>query len=107
MDYKIPLGEVNHIQPVTYFTLIVLWLSMFYVSSSRCRGLVCILWFSVNVAFSAHTHFLLLDILNLPVLRRAGGNRNGTIVSQNVEQKSFETEFSIAICRRTGDKLQS
>ena len=29
------------------------------------------------------------------------------ILSTNVDQKSLETEFSIAICRTTGDKWQS
>ena len=29
------------------------------------------------------------------------------ILSTNVDQKSLETEFSIAICRPTGDKWQS
>ena len=29
------------------------------------------------------------------------------ILSTNVDQKSLETEFSIAICRPTGDKCQS
>ena len=29
------------------------------------------------------------------------------ILSRNVDQKSLETEFSIAICRHTGDKWQS
>ena len=29
------------------------------------------------------------------------------ILSRNVDQKSIETEFSIAICRHTGDKWQS
>ena len=28
------------------------------------------------------------------------------ILSRNVDQKSLETEFSIAICRHTGDKWQ-
>ena len=28
------------------------------------------------------------------------------ILSRNVDQKSLETEFSIAICRHTGDKRQ-
>ena len=30
-----------------------------------------------------------------------------SILSRNVDQKSLETEFSIAICRHTGDKWQS
>ena len=30
-----------------------------------------------------------------------------SILSTNVDQKSLETEFSIAICRPTGDKWQS
>ena len=30
-----------------------------------------------------------------------------TNVDQNVDQKSLETEFSIVICRPTGDKWQS
>ena len=29
------------------------------------------------------------------------------ILSWNLDQKSLETEFSIAICRHTGDKWQS
>ena len=29
------------------------------------------------------------------------------ILSRNVDQKSLETEFSITICRHTGDKWQS
>ena len=29
------------------------------------------------------------------------------ILSRNVDQKSLETEISIAICRHTGDKWQS
>ena len=29
------------------------------------------------------------------------------ILSRNVDQKTLETEFSIAICRHTGDKWQS
>ena len=29
------------------------------------------------------------------------------ILSRNVDQKSIETEFIIAICRHTGDKWQS
>ena len=29
------------------------------------------------------------------------------ILSRNIDQKSIETEFSIAICRPTGDKCQS
>ena len=30
-----------------------------------------------------------------------------SILSTNVDQNSLETEFSIAICRQTGDKWQS
>ena len=33
--------------------------------------------------------------------------RQPILLSSNVDQKSLETEFSIAICRPTGDKWQS
>ena len=54
-----------------------------------------------------------------PLRSRAAGNINHLfptpdrrqsktlIVSTNVDQKSLETEFAIAICRPTGDKWQS
>ena len=38
---------------------------------------------------------------------RVGGNRKMQILSRNVDKKSLETGFSIAICRHNGDKWQS
>ena len=38
---------------------------------------------------------------------RVGGNRKRYQQSTNVDQKSIETVFSIAICRQCGDKWQS
>ena len=38
---------------------------------------------------------------------RVGGNRKRSFQSTNVDQKSLETAFSIAICRQSGDKWQS
>ena len=42
-----------------------------------------------------------------PYSHRVGGIENVQNISTNVDQKSLETEFSIAICRPTGDKWQS
>ena len=42
-------------EKVDCFTLIVLWLFVFYVSPSQCHGLVCMQ--SVIVAITGHTHF--------------------------------------------------
>ena len=39
--------------------------------------------------------------------RICGNRKRNLILSTNVHQKSFETEFLIAICRPTGDKWQS
>ena len=53
------------------------------------------------VAFTAHTH--LLSVTGDPESTgfTPGRRQSKTlIVSPNVDQKSFETEFSIAICRR-------
>ena len=38
---------------------------------------------------------------------RVGGNRKRYQQSTNVDQKSIETVFLIAICRQCGDKWQS
>ena len=42
-----------------------------------------------------------------PSSHRVGGNRKCYQQSANVDQKSIETMFSIAICRQCGDKWQS
>ena len=43
-----------------------------------------------------------------PSLNTPGRRQSKTpILSRNVDQKSLEIEFSIAICRHTGDKWQS
>ena len=41
------------------------------------------------------------------VEHRVGRQSKMLILSTNVDQKSLETEFLIAICRPTGDKWQS
>ena len=38
---------------------------------------------------------------------RVGGNRKRSLQSTNVDHKSLETMFSIAICRQSDDKWQS
>ena len=45
--------------------------------------------------------------LAVPVLTPGRRQSKTTILSRNVDQKSIETMFSIAICRPTGDKWQS
>ena len=42
-----------------------------------------------------------------PSSHRVGGNRKRHQQSMNVDQKSIETVFLIAICRQCGDKWQS
>ena len=46
-------------------------------------------------------------ILSRPFAHRVGRQSKTPIQSRNVDQKSLETEFSIAICRHTVDKWQS
>ena len=48
-----------------------------------------------------HTNILIL--INTPGRRQL----KMPILSTNLDKKSLETEFSIAICRPTGDKWQS
>ena len=56
--------------------------------------------FSVLISSRTFRHFILtLDSRELETLIH--------ILSTNVDQKSLETEFSIAICRPTGDQWQS
>ena len=48
-----------------------------------------------------------LIVSNLLETHRVGGNRKRYQQSTNVDQKSLETVFLIAICRQCGDKWQS
>ena len=52
-------------------------------------------------------YFIVHLILALTKTHRIGGNRNRYQQSTNVDQKSIETVFLIAICRQGGDKWQS
>ena len=46
-------------------------------------------------------------ILEHDVITRVGGNRKRNQQSTNPDKKSIKTVFLIAICRLTGDKLQT
>ena len=48
-----------------------------------------------------------LSIKYAPLSYRTGGNRKCSEQSMNVDHRSLETVFSIAICRQSGDKRQS
>ena len=44
---------------------------------------------------------------DIPLPQRVGLQSKTPILTRNVDHKSLETEFSIAICRHTGNKWQS
>ena len=67
----------------------------FHKKQTLHSGAMQMVELSLNIAiWNRHEHIGLAAIETL-------------ILSTNVDQKKFETKFSIAICRPTGDKWQS
>ena len=87
-----------------YFVHACLWL---VCTDSRESSLIndAILKYQ-NLMHLTYRFLLTSAIITEP--HRVGGNHAKTLIlSTNIDQKSLETESSIAICRPTGDKWQS